>query len=107
MRGLKIATSLSLLAGVATLLAWPVIVGPRPDEAAGRRALAEYALRLTGYFGLTCFLFLLTAVLAYLVVRKTRMEYATERLDNLEQLMEGTLRDHGPSASRADDVASD
>jgi hypothetical protein len=107
MRGLKIATTLTLLGGVGLLLAWPVAVGPRPAADAGKRVLADYAVRLSVYFSITSLLFMATAILAYLIVRKTRIEFAEERLTNLHSLMEGTLNDHGPRSAPADDAARD
>ena len=104
---LKVATTVTLLAGVGMLLAWSSVVGEQPEASAPKEVLARYAIRLSVYFTVTVFMFLATSVLAYFVVRQTRIEYAAERIENLQSLMEGTLRDHDPRTSASDDAPRD
>lgn len=90
---LKIATTSFLIAGVLLLLAWPFAIGPKPVQAS-QKELAEYALRILIYFGITATTFLVTAILALLLVRQARRDFAKEAKENLKGLIEGTLRDH-------------
>lgn len=90
---LKIATTIFLTAGVLLLLAWPIAIGPKPDQGS-QKDLAMYALRILIYFGITATTFLVTAILALLLVRQARKEFAQQAKENLKGLIEGTLRDH-------------
>lgn len=89
---LKIATTACFIAGMLLLLLWPLLMGPRPSGNA--RAVALYASRLLAYFSVTATLFLVTAVLALLVVRAARRAYVEEATSNLKDLVEGSLQSH-------------
>ncbi|MBV6458002.1 MAG: hypothetical protein HONBIEJF_01124 [Fimbriimonadaceae bacterium] len=91
---LKIWTTAFFLTGVVLLVGWPWIVGPKPADTATKQELARYGLRVLMYFGLTATVFLVTAILALLVMRRTRKEFLEESGKNLQGLIESTLEDH-------------
>lgn len=91
---LKIATTISLICGIALLVAWPFVVGERPGDVATKKELARYGIRLLTYFGVTTFVFLMTALLAVLLVRQTRREFVEDVKENVDDLVQGTLSDH-------------
>ncbi|MFQ3586152.1 MAG: hypothetical protein SNJ74_02345 [Fimbriimonadaceae bacterium] len=93
--GLRIATTACFLAGIGLLGAWPWLVGNRPSGPEVSRAMLEaYAVRLSVYMVAILLLFFLTAVFALLTVRRARLEYRDQARANLQELIEGTLRDH-------------
>lgn len=91
---LKIWTTACFLTGTALLVGWPWIVGAKPEENAVKQELARYGIRVLMYFGLTATVFLVTAILALLVMRRTRQEFLEESGKNLQGLIESTLEDH-------------
>jgi len=115
---LKLATTALLLFGIVMLLGWPIMVGKRPPTGPEtrlsqtelrklppeqqvqarerRRALARWTLRYAIYFLVMLTTFAATAICAALVARQARAEYRKEAVDNLRELIEGTLEDHGP-----------
>lgn len=101
--GLRIATTACFLTGVGLLGAWPWLVGPHPSGPDVTRAVLEsYAVRLTVYMAAILLFFFLTAVFALLTVRRARIEYRDQARANLQELIEGTLRDH-ERKKRSDD----
>ncbi len=90
---LKFITTASLILGLALLLAWPLVVGPRPVNP-NKKELARYGIRAIAYFGVTASTFVCTAVFAWLVLRQTRREYVDQAKTNLQSLIEGALQDH-------------
>ncbi|HMS55526.1 MAG TPA: hypothetical protein PKA27_09020 [Fimbriimonadaceae bacterium] len=89
---LKILTTISVLASVGMLVAWPWVIGPQPE---GRKARLEWILKASEYFVILLLVLFLTVVFAWLLARRQREEYQKEKLANLQDLIEGTLRDHG------------
>lgn len=97
---LRIVTTGFLIFGVVLGLLWPVILGPKPSESAGKKALAEYAARGLIYFALLCVIFLALCMCAIWIMRQNRIEFERQRQENLKNLVEGSLNDHG---KRSDD----
>ncbi|MFY9235513.1 MAG: hypothetical protein WAO58_13760 [Fimbriimonadaceae bacterium] len=91
---LKIATTALFIAGVVLLIAWPWFVGEQPPAGASQRARAEYVLRMGLYFIATLLTFFTAAVCAFFVARRTRKELREEAMNNVKELIEGTLHDH-------------
>lgn len=87
-------TTGTLVFGLLLLGAWPWILGPRPPADSPRVELAQYGLRVLIYFGVTCLAFLTAALLAWRLARQTREAFRAELRANLDDLVEGTLRDH-------------
>lgn len=92
---LKILTSALLLFGAALLVAWPWVLGPRPASGAGRQAVAQWGAYALLYFLVTCLTFLSAAFCAALLMRANRLRYLEEMRENLKDLVEGSLNDHG------------
>ncbi len=91
----KIVTGVCLIAGIALLLAWPIVIGPRPSNQATKVEKVRYARRLALYFGSTCAAFLGAAAGASFVSRQMRLAYLEESSKNFEELVMGTIQDHG------------
>lgn len=91
---LKLGVTVSFLAGAFLMASWPMIVGAPPQDRTDRRALADYASRSTTMFGVLLAIFFVTAILAWLLVRRARAEFREVSRRNLDELIEGTLRDH-------------
>lgn len=92
---LKVATTVSMAAGLVLLAAWPFVMGPSPGAKAPQDELRLYAIRAMAYFSLLLLVFFATAVLAWLAVRQAREEYRSQSRENLKHLIESTLEDHG------------
>ncbi|HTQ12043.1 MAG TPA: hypothetical protein VMI31_18415 [Fimbriimonadaceae bacterium] len=75
------------------LVGWPFFAG-LPRKGAPRSVVAVYASRNEIWLAALVLSFLLLAVFAAMVVRRTRQEYAQESAENLRRLVEGTLEDH-------------
>jgi hypothetical protein len=86
------------------LLGWPALVG-LPQKGAPKRVLKEYAQRSELVFGLMIGSFLVTTVLAGLVVRQYRQEFMRDSSENLKSLIEGTLEDHRKKGGASDEQA--
>lgn len=91
---LKTVTTALVVFGLALMLLWPFVLGERPAATAPRRAQAEYGVRLLTYFGVTAVTWLLVAGCAVMMVRQARREFLEKERQNLQALIEGTLRDH-------------
>jgi hypothetical protein len=91
---LKILTTAFLIFGLALLLSWPWTVGKKPPAGSPRGELLVYARRIFYYTGGTIIVFSLTAVFAVLWARQTRRELSEEAKRNINELLEGTLKDH-------------
>jgi type VI protein secretion system component VasK len=97
---LKVATTALLIFGVILLAAWPWVIGPMPKASeAGRRALQEYAVRFGLYIIVVLLVWSATAVLAIMVARRAREKYREEAMENLQSLLEESLKDHGKPKS--------
>lgn len=92
---LKILTTTFFVLGILLLVAWPIVVGPRPEAGSSPEVWSRYGMRLLFYFAATSLTFLITATLAVLVIRQQRREYAEQAKRNLRDLIESTLKDHG------------
>lgn len=91
---LKIAITVCLVIGVLMLLGWPFFVQPKPPSTASKRELAMWGLFALKYVAGVCFVFLLTAFLCALRIRQARDELSAEFRTNINELVEGTLKDH-------------
>jgi hypothetical protein len=94
MRRLKIATTISMVFGVGMLVFWPWLLGQAPGQSAPRAQMEEYAFRFLIYVAVLLINFFVTVVLSYLMLRKVREEFLEQSKENLQHLMEETLRDH-------------
>lgn len=92
---MKVLTTGFFLFGLLMMLGWPFFLGQRPGDGATKEELANFGMRGLIYFGVTAGAFLISAILAIRLARLTRQRYADEAKDNLKELVEGSLRDHG------------
>lgn len=92
---LKVVTSAFLVFGVVLLVAWPWIVGVRPAQTAPEPERLRYLVRYSLYFLALIVTFFAAALGGFLIARRQREEFREETLDQLKELIEGTLEDHG------------
>ena len=92
---LKIATIAFTAFSILVLISMPLfVIPPHGLKAASKHVQAEFVVRSGAYIMvllLSCFV---TLVLSWLLYRRTREEYRTQTLENLKELLEGTLQDH-------------
>ncbi len=88
---MKLALTVTLILGVALMLAWAPILGPVPTHHA---ELQRYAVRFGIYICCLLVIFFVTAVLAMIIARRAREEYRAEIMGNVKFLIESTLEDH-------------
>ena len=91
---LKVLTTAFFLFGILLLVAWPFVIGPRPDPELGKNVLADYALKMAVYVFVLSVAWMAAAVCAWLLTRKLRKELTGRQVENMEGLVEGTLKDH-------------
>ena len=92
---LKILTTTFFVFGVLLLVAWPFVIGPQPEPELGKNVLADYALKMVVYIFVLSVAWMAAAVCACLLTRKLRRELAGRQVENMQGLVEGTLKDHG------------
>lgn len=95
---LKVVTTVLFTFGILLLIGWPWIVGPRPEGT--RQVEAAYALKLGVYFIVVLLTFFFAALSAFLLARRERQALREEAKQNIQELIEGTLRDHESKKQR-------
>lgn len=93
---LKILTTAFVVTGVALILFLPVLMGQRPVHGTDKE-LANFGLRMLTYFGVSCAVWIGAAVCSVLLARKVRLQYLEEQRENVQELVKGTMKDHGRS----------
>ncbi len=91
---LKTLTTVLVLFGIVMLFLMVWLFKQMPPNTATRKEQADFGVRLITGFGLTALTWLGAATCAYLLARKTRIEYAEQRAEALKSLVEGSLKDH-------------
>lgn len=95
--------------GLLLLALWPWLLGNPPVRPSGlesgkttseqsrqfKERQVRYLTRSAVYISLLLLTFFGATVGAWLLVRQARKEYALRTADNLRELIEGTLKDHG------------
>lgn len=94
MSKLKFWTSAMLIFGMMMLFALPFLLARRPASDAPRQLRAQFALWITSYTVLLLIVFFVLIVLAWRVMVHQREQFKQASLDNLKDLVEGTLHDH-------------
>lgn len=94
MSKLKFWTTANLIFGMVLLFGYPFVLTRRPSDDAPREVRAKFALLLTGYMSVLLVVFFILIVLAWRIIVHQREQYREATLNNLKDLVEGTLSDH-------------
>jgi len=94
MSKLKFWTTANLIFGMLLLFGYPFLLTKRPSDDASREVRARFALMLTGYMSVLLVVFFVLIVLAWRIIVHQREQYREATLNNLKDLVEGTLNDH-------------
>lgn len=105
MRALRFWTTALFLFGLILLLGSPFLLMGRPPAAAPQRERLVFAATTVGYVILLLLVFFVVSVLAWRLVVRQREEYQTAHLQNLKDLVEGSLQDHQKQDSSLGDDA--
>lgn len=91
---MKWATTAFFTATILLLVTWPWFVGKPPAAAAPRVQHVSYAVHFSVYIVALLLCAFFSLVCAFSVIQRQREEYREEARKNLNELIEGTLRDH-------------
>lgn len=94
MRRLKVITTTFVIFGVLLLFGFPFVFAMRPGPSVAQRDRQIFALTITGYFFLICIVLGVVMILAWKLWRRQSEELAEKQMENLKELVEGTLTDH-------------
>lgn len=94
MRALKVWTTTLLILGMLLLMSAPVLLLRRPLPGAPRPERATFAITMTIYVVVLLIVFFAVVVLAWRLLVQQREEYRVAHLENLKDLVEGSLEDH-------------
>jgi len=94
MQRLRVATTAVLIFGVILLFGFPVVLIRRPPATAPKADLANYTILIAVYFVLLIIVFFAIMILAWKLWRLQTEELAEKQMENLKELIEGTLVDH-------------
>ena len=94
MRRLKFLTTTFVIFGLFLLFSFPLVFAMRPEMTAPWRERRIFALGLTGLFVLIIVVLALVMICAWKLWRIQTAELADKQMENLKELIEGTLHDH-------------
>lgn len=94
MQRLRIYTTALLIFGVILVFGFPVVLLRKPGTQAPVREREIFALTITGYFLLMIIVLCLIMWLSWKLWRRQTEELADKQMENLKELVEGTLNDH-------------
>jgi len=97
MRSLKFWTTTFLIFGLFLLMGTPVLMVRKPPSSALEQDRLRFAAMVTGYAILLLLVFFVTIILAYKLMVRQREEFREASLNNLKDLVEGAMQDHGRS----------
>ena len=93
---LKIAAIAFSVFSVLVSLSWPFfVIAPASIKTAPKHVQAAFIVRSGTYIIVLLLSWFVALVLSWLLYRRTRAEYQKKSLENLKDLLEGTLQDHG------------
>ncbi len=104
---LKVITTILFILGILGVAALPFLLARVPGPGAGQQVRVNYSIGVFVFFGVLSVIWVAVAALALLIIRRERMAFAEEKKDNLNQLIEGTLKDHGRQQSGSMDEQGD
>jgi hypothetical protein len=91
---LKIFITTCVCTAALLLLSIPFVMRNAPPEEASQSDKAKHGILMLSIFGGAAMITVAAAGGAVLLIRKVRREYFEKQADNLQGLVEGTLRDH-------------
>lgn len=94
MQRLKVALTSVLLFGLIMLFGFPLVLMKRPPASAPKVELKNYTVLIAIYFVLLVIVFFVVMILAWRLWRRQSEELAEKQMENLKELIEGTLTDH-------------
>lgn len=94
MRALRFWTTALLVFGMLLLMGSPLLLMRKPPPGAAREVRAVFAITMTTYVVVLLLVFFAVTFLAWRLVVKQREEYQAKHLENLKELVEGSLQDH-------------
>lgn len=100
---LKFTTITLIIFSIAMLFTYPWLVGARPAKTSPKVVQVQYLRRGAIYVGVEAAALIGSIAGAYLIARKARKEYMDLSRQNMEALLEATLRDHAKRATEAGD----
>jgi hypothetical protein len=100
MRRLRIWTTAWVIFGVFLVFGFPLLLTVRPPKTAPLRDREVFAVTLTAYFGLIVIVLAAVMWMSWKLYRAQVEELTERRMENLKDLIEGTLNDH---ASKKDE----
>ena len=94
MRALRFWTTALLIFGMVLLMGSPILLMRRPPPGAARDVRAVFAITMTTYVVVLLLVFFAVTYLSWRLLVKQREEYQAKHLENLKELVEGSLQDH-------------
>ena len=98
---LRTLTTFFLLFGLILTFAFPWVVKARPHDG-NRVALEHFTVLFGSYLMLVILSFIAAAFCAVLMVRQVRENYRAESRQNLQELVESSLRQHQKPGAKDD-----
>ncbi len=90
---LKVLTTAFVIMGFGLLIVLLFVMINKPSGE-NESELVIYGTRILVYFGVSCLSWIAAAFCAVLLMRRTRNELVESQKENINSLIEGTLRDH-------------
>jgi len=94
MRRLRVWTTAAVIFGVFLVFGFPLLLTIRPAKTAPLREREVFAVTLTAYFALIIIVLAAVMWMSWKLYRAQVEELSEKRMENLKDLIEGTLSDH-------------
>ena len=99
---LKRLTTLFFAVGILLLVGWPVLLGPKPPKGSRRTEYRAYIVRSGLYMSGLLIAALGSGIGAIVLFRRVTNEYAEQSIDNLKELIEGSVAAREKAKSEGD-----
>lgn len=96
---IKIATLSLALTDLALFMALFFVMASKPAKGATRSEEINFVIRTYGLLALLSICLLVTLVFVWIWIQDLREEHSEQTRKNLQELIEGTLQDHGRKPS--------
>lgn len=94
MQRLRVIVTSLVIFGVILVFGFPVALMNRPSPKASLHDREVFALTITAYFVVMIIVFCLIMWMAWKLWRKQAEDLAEKQMENMRDLIEGTLSDH-------------